>query len=101
MARFSDASKANAHQFSDRATALIIPEKNILEAFLPTGIVRRLDQESENVREGMRITFKLLAEMNEISRQNNAQFVVASYRQRRWSSRSTWSTIRNYLSAML
>lgn len=66
-----------APQFSDRATALIIPEKNILEAFLPTGILRRLDQESESVREGMRITFKLLAEMNEISRQNNAQFVVA------------------------
>src|SRR5262249_38367201 len=66
-----------APQFSDRATALIIPEKNILEGFLPTGILRRLDQESESVREGMRITFKLLAEMNEISRQNNAQFVVA------------------------
>ena len=67
----------HAHQFSDRATALIIPEKKIQEAFLPTGILRRLDQESESVREGMRITFKLLAEMNEISRQNNAQFVVA------------------------
>jgi hypothetical protein len=67
----------HAHQFSDRANALIIPEKKILEAFLPTGILRRLDQESESVREGMRITFKLLAEMNEISRQHNAQFVVA------------------------
>jgi hypothetical protein len=67
----------NAHQFSDSATSLSIPEKNILEAFLPKGILRRLDQSSQSVREGMRITFKLLAEMNEISRQNRAQFLVA------------------------
>jgi hypothetical protein len=66
-----------AHQMSERAAALIIPEEGIMEAFLPTGILRRLDQESESVREGMRITFELLAEMNEISRKNNAQFIVA------------------------
>lgn len=67
----------NAHWLSDSATSLSVPEKNILEAFIPKGILRRLDQDSESVREGMRITFKLLAEMNEISHQNNAQFVVA------------------------
>jgi hypothetical protein len=66
----------NAHQFSDAATSLSVPEKNILEAFLPKGILIRLDQNSESVREGMRITFQLLAEMNEFSRQNQAQFIV-------------------------
>ena len=66
----------NAHRLSSAATSLSIPEKNILEAFLPKGILLRLDQSSESVREGMRITFKLLAEMNEISRQNQAQFIV-------------------------
>ena len=40
-------------------------------------MLRRLCQDSESVREGMRITLKLLAEMNEISHQNHAQFVVA------------------------
>ena len=65
-----------AHQLSDRTTSLSVPEKNILEAFVPTSILRRLDQENESVREGMRITFKLLAEMNEISHRNNAQFLV-------------------------
>lgn len=67
----------NAQLISDSVTSLIIPEKNIEEAFLPKGILRRLDQDSESVREGMRITFKLLAEMNEISRQHHIQFVIA------------------------
>src|SRR5207247_6094989 len=67
----------HASKIYDNATSVIIPEQNICEAFLPTGILRRLDQDSESVREGMRITFKLLKEMNEICRQNNIQFVVA------------------------
>jgi len=67
----------HAPQVSERVTTLSIPEKNVLEAFLPSNILRRLDQESESVLEGMRITFKLLAQMNEISRQHGAQFVVA------------------------
>ena len=66
----------NAHQLSGAATSLSVPEKNILEAFLPKGILLRLDQESESVREGMRITFELLTEMNEVSRQNQAKFIV-------------------------
>jgi hypothetical protein len=67
----------NAHQHAESVTSLAVPEKNILEAFLPKGILRRLDQGSESVREGMRITFKLLAEMKAISRQNHAEFLVA------------------------
>jgi len=58
------------------ATSLIVPEKNILEAFRPNGILTRLDQENPNIREGMRITFELLKEMNEICQQNHIQFLV-------------------------
>ncbi|HWY53274.1 MAG TPA: hypothetical protein VNZ03_02355 [Terriglobales bacterium] len=58
------------------ATSLIIPEKNILEAFRPNSMLARLDQDSPNVREGMRITFKLLAEMNDICQQNHVGFLV-------------------------
>jgi hypothetical protein len=57
-------------------TTLVIPEKNIREAFLPIGIQKRLNQKSPEVQEGMRITFELLEKMNDICRQNNAQFVV-------------------------
>jgi len=78
LGRFKgEAQIRNAHWLYDSATALIVPEKNILEAFLPKGILRRLDQDSESVREGMRITFKLLGEMNEISHQHHIQFLVA------------------------
>jgi hypothetical protein len=58
------------------ATSLIVSEKNILEAFRPKGMLSRLDQDSPNVREGMRITFKLLTEMNDICQQRRVQFVV-------------------------
>jgi hypothetical protein len=67
----------NARQFNGEAVALDIPDKGILEAFLPKGILRRLDQSSSSVREGMRITFKLLAEMNEACRSKHIEFVVA------------------------
>ena len=67
----------NAHALSDVATTLSVPEHNLLEAFLPTGIRRNVDQSNESIREGMRITFRLLAEMNEMSRKNNIRYVVA------------------------
>ena len=67
----------NVQTRSDSAVSLTIPANNILEAFLPKGILRNLDQDSEGIREGMRITFKLLADMNDISRQNHLQFIVA------------------------
>lgn len=72
-----EATIARAHRDNPQATSLVLPDKNIQEAFLPTGILRRLDQSHESVREGMRITFKLLAEMNDISRKAGARFVVA------------------------
>jgi hypothetical protein len=58
------------------ATSLNIPEKNILEAFRPESMLIRLDQQSPAVREGMRITFALLKQMNETCQQHHVQFVV-------------------------
>jgi len=58
------------------ATSLIIPDKHIAEAFRPKGILTRLDQENPSIREGMRITFDLLKQMNEICQQNHVQFLV-------------------------
>jgi len=58
------------------ATSLIIPEKHIEEAFQPTVNLHGLDQNRESVHEGMRVTFELLKEMDEICRKNNIQFVV-------------------------
>ncbi len=57
-------------------TSLNIPEKRILEAFRPKGVLFGLDQENPNVREGMRITFELLRQMNETCQQNHVQFLV-------------------------
>lgn len=67
----------NASRLYDSATSLIIKDKNICEAFVPTGIFNRLDQTSPGVQEGMRITFKLFDEMNRECRANNIEFVVA------------------------
>jgi hypothetical protein len=58
------------------ATSLVVPEKNILEAFRPKNMLSRLDQENPNVREGMRITFELLREMSELCRQKQVDFLV-------------------------
>jgi hypothetical protein len=57
-------------------TSLVVPEKNILEAFRPKGVLFGLEQDNPNVQEGMRITFELLREMNELCKQNHVQFVV-------------------------
>jgi hypothetical protein len=65
-----------AQLYPGSATALVVPEKHIEEAFRPAGNLLRLDQDSQSVREGMRITFELLKEMNEICVKNNIQFVV-------------------------
>lgn len=67
----------NASKLYPSATALFVPEKNIEEAFLPEGILRRLNQDDETVREGMRITFSLLSQMNDFCRQHGIQFLVA------------------------
>ena len=57
-------------------TSLIVPDKNILEAFRPKAVLFGLDQDDPHVREGMRITFELLKQMNETCKQNHVQFVV-------------------------
>jgi hypothetical protein len=67
----------NASRLYDSATSLILKDKHICEAFLPTGILNRVDQTNPGVQEGMRITFRLLNEMNRICRANNIAFVVA------------------------
>jgi len=65
-----------AELYSGSATMVSVPDKNILEAFLPVGILHRINQDSPAVREGMRITFRLLNEMNETSRHSGADFLV-------------------------
>ncbi len=58
------------------ATSLIVPDKHIKEAFRPRAVLFGLDQDDPHVREGMRITFELLKQMNENCRKNNVQFGV-------------------------
>jgi hypothetical protein len=58
------------------ATSLIVPGENILEAFRPESMLTRLDQENPSIQEGMRITFELLKEMNDICQENHIQFMV-------------------------
>jgi hypothetical protein len=65
----------NANQL-DEVVPLVVPEHHIKEAILPRFSLTNLDQDSEGVREGMRITFELLRQMNEISRQDHIDFVV-------------------------
>jgi hypothetical protein len=66
----------NADLLSDDVVALSIPERGILEAFRPKGIARNLDQSNESIREGMRITFELLSEMNRVCRERGIDFLV-------------------------
>jgi hypothetical protein len=66
----------NADRTSALVTTLSVPEKNILEAFRPEGMLRVLDQDNPAVREGMRITLRLLAESNAISRRAGIGFLV-------------------------
>ncbi len=68
--------KNAAQLYPGYATSLIVPERHILEAFRPKGVLFGLDQENPNVREGMRITFELLKEMKELCDQNQIQFLV-------------------------
>jgi len=65
-----------AELYPGYATSINIPDNHILEAFRPKAVLFGLDQDNPNVREGMRITFELLKQMNEICRQNHVQFVV-------------------------
>lgn len=68
--------KDAAHLYPGSATSLFVPEKNISEAFVPKSMLTRLDQDNPSIREGTRITFELLKEMNDICKQNHVQFLV-------------------------
>lgn len=57
-------------------TALVVDNQNIREAFRPIGIANRLDQASPQIREGMRITFHLLKEMDNACKQEGCRLLV-------------------------
>jgi hypothetical protein len=57
-------------------TSLILEDYGIREAFRPIEIRRRLNQKSDAVQEGMRITYELLKDINEECLKNDCQFVV-------------------------
>lgn len=65
-----------APQHDPSVTSLVIPEKNITEAFRPIGMLTRINQQDPRVLEGMRLTFELLKQMKELCEQNNVQFAV-------------------------
>ncbi len=65
-----------ADRRDEYTTTLIAEDKNIREAFRPTGIRDRLDQNNEAIREGMRITLLLLKDMDDVCRQNGCKFIV-------------------------
>ena len=66
----------NATRSNPAATVLSVPAKNILEAFIPGSLLKNLDQDSDSVREGMRVTFALLDEMNALCARQGARFAV-------------------------
>jgi hypothetical protein len=57
-------------------TTLVLNDKGIREAFRPTGIAQRLEQSSASVREGMRISFRLLGEMDQACEKSGCKLVV-------------------------
>ena len=57
-------------------TTIRVPDENIQEAFRPLGIANRLGQGRSEVKEGMRITFQLLKEMDRVCRESGCTFVV-------------------------
>lgn len=57
-------------------TSVILEDRNIREAFRPLGIAESLNQTSRPIREGMRITFHLLEEMDKECRKQGCKFLV-------------------------
>ncbi len=57
-------------------TSLENPDKGIKEAFRPIRVAAGLDQKRPEVREGMRITFHFLKEMNRLCKDNGCVFSV-------------------------
>ncbi|MGH7898050.1 MAG: alginate O-acetyltransferase AlgX-related protein [Candidatus Binatia bacterium] len=67
----------NASRLYDSTTSLVLPDAHVHEAFLPGRVLWGLDQQSPSVREGMRLTLRLLREMNALSASNRIEFLVA------------------------
>jgi hypothetical protein len=67
--------RASGNQDST-TTTLVDRQAGIQEAFRPLAIRARVDQQSAAVREGMRITFALLADMDRTCRAQGCQLVV-------------------------
>jgi hypothetical protein len=65
-----------AHEQDPLTTTLTVENGRIREAFRPTGIRDRLDQNRKEIREGVRITKRLLQDMNEACLMNGCRFVV-------------------------
>lgn len=66
----------HASRLYEGAVSLTLPDRNIKEAFRPGSLVSRLDQGDKRIKEGIRITFSLLKEMNERCLANGIHFVV-------------------------
>jgi hypothetical protein len=66
----------NATRLYGPTPTLDIKDKSLLEAFQPKNILLGLDQADQKVQEGMRISFRLLREMNEACRSRGIRFIV-------------------------
>lgn len=66
----------NAQKIKGQTAVLILKEKNISEAFIPNSMLQALDLGSVSTQEGLRITLKLLHEMNSLCKRNSIRFVV-------------------------
>lgn len=67
----------NASRLYEGTTSLLLPEHHVEEAFIPAAVLRGLDQQSPSVAEGMRLTFQLLQDMNDLCASNHIQFIIA------------------------
>src|SRR5262249_13192197 len=68
-----DQAKANA---DPAVTVIDFESEHVREAFRPIGIAKRLDQNSREIQEGMRITSRLLSDMANLCHDNGCQFAV-------------------------
>lgn len=67
----------HASRLYEGTTALVVPERQVEEAFIPGAVLRGLDQHSPSVVEGMRLTLQLLEDMNDLCARNQVRFIVA------------------------
>lgn len=69
----------NASWLYEDTTTLILPDRNVYEAFVPSGGLHGLDHTRPSVREGMRLTFQLLRDMHALCMQHGVRFIVAVF----------------------